>query len=55
MRNPIPPIPEAVAALKERLQHIHDGHQQPRLQMLYLLAGGQARILTVTYSGIPGA
>jgi putative transposase len=42
MRNPIPPIPEAVAALKERLQHEHDGHKKPRLQMLYLLASGQA-------------
>ena len=42
MRNPIPPIPEEVAALKERLQHAHDGHKKPRLQMLYLLASGQA-------------
>jgi transposase len=43
MRNPIPPIPEEVATLKERLQHEHDGHKKPRLQMLYLLASGQAR------------
>jgi hypothetical protein len=42
MRNPIPPIPEAVAALKERLQREHDGHTKPRLQMLYLLTSGQA-------------
>jgi transposase len=42
MRNPIPPIPEEVAALKERLQHEHDGHKKPRLQMLYLLASGHA-------------
>jgi transposase len=42
MRNPIPPIPEEVAALKERLQHEHDGHKKPRLQMLYLLASRQA-------------
>ena len=42
MRNPIPPIPEEVAALKERLQHAHDGHKKPRLQMLYLLASGPA-------------
>jgi hypothetical protein len=42
MRHPIPPIPEEVAALKGRLQHAHDGHQKPRLQMLYLLASGQA-------------
>lgn len=43
MRNPIPPISEAVAVLKERLQHEHDGHKKPRLQMLYLLASGHAR------------
>ncbi len=42
MRHPIPPIPEAVTALKERLQHEHDGRKKPRLQMLYLLASGQA-------------
>jgi transposase len=42
MRNPIPPIPEDVAALKERLHHERDGHKKPRLQMLYLLASGQA-------------
>jgi transposase len=28
--------------LKYRLQHEHDGHKKPRLQMLYLLATGQA-------------
>ena len=42
MHNAIPPIYEEVAALKERLQHEHDGHKKPRLQMLYLLASGQA-------------
>jgi putative transposase len=42
MRTPIPPIPEAAAALKERLHHERDGHRKPRLQMLYLLASGQA-------------
>jgi transposase len=42
MRNPIPPIHEAVATLKERLQHEPDGRQKPRLQMLYLLASRQA-------------
>jgi Homeodomain-like domain len=42
MRHPIPPIPEAVAALKELLHHEHNGHQKPRLQMLSLLASGQA-------------
>jgi transposase len=42
MRNAIPPIHEEVAALKERLQHEHDGHKKPRLQMLYLLVSQQA-------------
>ena len=42
MHNAIPPIDEAVAALKERLRHEHDGHKKARLQMLYLLASGQA-------------
>ncbi len=43
MRNAIPPIREEIAALKERLQHEHDGHKKPRLHMLYLLATRQAR------------
>ena len=43
MRNPLPPIPEAVTALTERLHHERDGRKTPRLQMLYLLASGQAR------------
>jgi transposase len=43
MRNPIPTIRQEVAALKERLQHEHDGHKKPRVQMLYLLASGQAQ------------
>ena len=43
MRNPVPTMREEVAALKERLQHEHDGHKKPRLQMLYLLASGQAQ------------
>jgi transposase len=42
MHNPIPPMHEDVAALKERLQHEHDGHKKTRLQMLYLLASRQA-------------
>jgi transposase len=42
MRNPVPPIREDAAALKERLRHEHDGHKKPRLQMLSLLATGQA-------------
>jgi transposase len=43
MRKPIPTIGEEVAALEERLQHEHDGHKKPRVQMLYLLASGQAQ------------
>jgi transposase len=43
MRHAIPPMHEEVAALKERLQHTHDGHKQPRLPMLDLLATRQAR------------
>ena len=43
MRNPVPPIREDAATLKQRLKHEHDGHKKPRLQMLYLLATGQAR------------
>jgi transposase len=42
MRHPIPPIPEAAAALKGHLHHERDGQKKPRLQMLYLLASGQA-------------
>ena len=42
MRTPIPPIPAEVAALKERLPRAPDGHQQPRLLRLDLLASGQA-------------
>jgi transposase len=42
MHNVIPPIHEAVAALKERLRHAPDGPKKPRLQMLYLLASGPA-------------
>jgi transposase len=39
----VPPgIHEHVNELKQRLQHEHDGHKKPRLQMLYLLASGQA-------------
>jgi transposase len=43
MRNPVPPILEDAAALKERLRHDHDGHTKPRPQMLYLLATRQAQ------------
>jgi transposase len=37
-----PCIHEHVQELRQRLQHEHDGHKKPRLQMLYLLASGQA-------------
>jgi transposase len=43
MRTAIPPIPDHADDLKYRLQREHDGHKKPRLQMLYLLATGQAR------------
>ena len=43
MRMAIPPLREQVDDLKRRLQHEHDGHKKLRLQMLYLLASGQAR------------
>jgi hypothetical protein len=42
MRNAIPPIHEAVAALKARLPHEHDGHKKPRPQMRSLLVSRQA-------------
>ncbi len=42
MRRAIPPITERVDELKQRLQLEHDGRKKPRLQMLYLLASGQA-------------
>ena len=42
MRHPIPPIHEEVAARKERLQHGHDGHKKPRLQLRYLLVSQPA-------------
>ncbi|MGH8063809.1 MAG: helix-turn-helix domain-containing protein [Candidatus Entotheonellia bacterium] len=42
MRRAIPPITEHTDDLKYRLQREHDGHKKPRLQMLYVLASGQA-------------
>ncbi len=42
MYREIPPISESVAELKQRVQHEHHGRKKPRLQMLYLLASGQA-------------
>ena len=43
MYRDIPPIAESVAELKHHVQHEHHGRKKPRLQMLYLLASGQAR------------
>ncbi len=43
MRRSIPPISEHVDELKQRLQQEHDGRKKPRLQMLYVLASGQAQ------------
>ena len=43
MRTAIPPITAQTDELKHRLQREHDGHKKPRLQMLSLLATGQAR------------
>jgi transposase len=42
MRTAIPPITDHTDDLQHRRQHAHDGHKKPRLQMLYLLATGQA-------------
>jgi transposase len=42
MRQAIPAISERAGELKQRLRHEQDGHKKPRLQMLYLLASGQA-------------
>lgn len=42
MRKAIPAISERAGELKQRLRHEQDGHKKPRLQMLYLLASGQA-------------
>jgi transposase len=43
MRKTLPIITEDVENLKQRLQRAHDGRKRPRLQMLYLLASGQAQ------------
>jgi hypothetical protein len=43
MRNALPVITEDAATLKQRLQHEHDGRKKSQLQMLYLLASGQAQ------------
>jgi transposase len=43
MRKVLPVISEEATTLKERLQREQDGRKKPRLQMLYLLASGQAQ------------
>jgi transposase len=43
MHKPLPLITEPAGTLKQRLQREHDGRKKPRLQMLYLLASGQAQ------------
>jgi transposase len=43
MRKALPVISEDAETLKQRLQREHDGRKKPRLQMLYLLASGQAQ------------
>jgi hypothetical protein len=43
MRKAIPRITDHADDLKHRLQREHDGHQKPRLRMLYLLASGRAQ------------
>jgi transposase len=42
MRTAIPRITERTDELKYRLQRAHDSHKKLRLQMLYLVASGQA-------------
>jgi transposase len=43
MCHPVPIIHEDTNSLKQRLQHKHHGRKKPRLQMLSLLASGQAQ------------
>ena len=40
MPKAMPSITEHADELKPHLQHEHDGHKRPRLQMRYLLASG---------------
>jgi transposase len=49
MRKVIPVITEDVESLKQRLQRERNGRKNPRLQMLYLLASGQAQ----THQDVP--
>jgi transposase len=43
MRNALPVMTDEAEPLKERLPRERDGRQRARLQMLYLLASGQAQ------------
>jgi transposase len=43
MRKVLPVISEDVTTLKERVRRERNGQKKPRLQMLYLLASGQAQ------------
>jgi transposase len=43
MRKALPVLAEDADILKQRRQHERDGRKTPRLQMLYLLASGQAQ------------
>jgi transposase len=43
MRKTLPVIAEGTDTLKQRLRHEHHGRKKPRLQMLSLLASGQAQ------------
>jgi transposase len=43
MRNALPVIREDAATLKQRLHQEQNGRKKSRLQMLYLLASGQAQ------------
>ena len=55
MHKPLPLITAPADTLKQRLQREHDGRQKPRLQMLYLLASGQAqsRRAVAQWLGVP--
>ena len=43
MGTAMPPMTEPEGELKQRLRHAQDSHKKQRLQMLSLLASGQAR------------
>jgi transposase len=46
MRKALPVMAEEADLLKQRLQQERDGRKKPRLQMLYVLASGQAQTRT---------